>query len=223
MGLEYALDLNSSQVQVEFVRPWDDSKDRGYVATTVMVYIPKSSKDTLQDLLRIPNSKLYEQPNQAAKTLLVNLDPTIPLVGNGGGSTPGSFTNDASNGGSGGAAVSDSNQQNNNAATVGASDDGTNTSSHVKSASVGIGMGVVGGAAVYGAAMVWVARRYRKKRREHKRSGSATSQQMAQTSSPSDGAGVFVTGGRVSRNSDRSNRPRMISAPVTAANSLGWN
>lgn len=97
----------------------------------------------------------------------------------------------------------------------GSADGGASGSSQTRASSVGIGVGVVGGAAAYGAGMFWVARRYRKRRQLHQRSNSTAEQQ-------SEGR-AGGSAGRLSPNSLRSNRTQMISAPVMAENSLGWN
>lgn len=197
------------------IEPYDNSKVTGYVATTLLIYIPSDSVNSLAQMLHNPNSRLYDQPNAPVRTLLSMLDPTIPLLGDDTGSSSG-FTNF-----NGGGANSGS-RGNDGSADDGSDDDGANSSSPVHASSVGIGLGVVGGAAVYGAGMVWIARRYRKKRQLHRRVSSTASQMRQEPGS----ASLFVSGGRLSRhshNSRRSNRTQMISAPVTAENSLGWN
>lgn len=105
---------------------------------------------------------------------------------------------------------------------------------------MGIGVGAVAGAAVYAAAMVYVARRYRQKRKNlHNRASSIpTAGEMSQTpgggmggyfmSGANGGRGSPNGGGRGSRQSagssnNRSVREQGISHPIMAENSLGWN
>lgn len=216
-GLEYALESPPSDVAVFSIRPYDNSQYTGYVAAVVWVYIPADQKETLRTMLHNPHSRLYDQPSPAVKALMAMIDPSIPLdVGgpyssssSGGGVSGGSDSGtDGGAGGNGG--NGDTNSDN--------SDGGASSSSTTRASSVGIGVGVVAGAAAYGAGMFWVARRYRKKRQMHRRSSSNVDQM-------SEAPGGSLFGGRGSRNSDHSgsNRTQMISAPVMAENSLGWN
>ena len=118
------------------------------------------------------------------------------------------------------------------------------SSNKVKSKSVGIVVGACAGAAVYAAAMIYVARRYRqKKKMGHQRASSVnTAPQMSQT--PSGGMGGFFMSGANGRESSRGSaagsagrgsrtsghssngrsvREQGISAPLMSENSLGWN
>lgn len=213
MGLVYALEAQNNDIKMFSIQPYDSLEYLGYRATVAQAYIPADQKETLRAMLHNPHSRLYEQPNPAVKALMSMIDPSIPLdVGGayaqtGGSGSGGSSSGSGSNGG-------DSENNSNGDA----SDGGASSSGSTRPSSVGIGVGVVAGAAAYGAGMFWVARRYRKKRQMHRRA-SSTVDQMAET----QGGSMF--GGRISRNSDHSgsNRTQMISAPVMAENSLGWN
>lgn len=213
-GLVFALGIQPSDVAVFTLRKYDNSQVSGYLAAVLWLYIPADQKETLRTMLHNPHSRLYDQPDAMVYSIMGHIDPSIPLDIGGpfsslssGGSSGGSSS--GSNGGDGGNGENDSNSNN-------SSDAGASTSSNTKASSVGIGVGVVAGAAAYGAAMFWVARRYRKKRQSHRRASSIADQ---------PGVGGSLFGGRVSRNSDHSgsNRTQMISAPVMAENSLGWN
>ncbi|KAL4787588.1 hypothetical protein BJX76DRAFT_318437 [Aspergillus varians] len=194
------------------ISPYENEAIAGYGATVAQAYIPTDKVETLKKYLHNPNSRLYDQPDQSVKTLLAMIDPSIPLlVGDydaSSGSSSSSGSSDNTNG-------NDSNNDNYDDSTAGASSSGS-----TKASSVGIGVGVVAGAAAYGAGMFWVARRYRKKRQLHRRSSSTVDQR-------SEVGGSFLTGGgrisRGSQNSRGSQRTQMISAPVMAENSLGWN
>lgn len=201
---------------MDSIRPLDTTATVGYVTTLALAYIPSDLVNPLSLQLHNPNSRLYQQPDPAIKTLMSMLDPTIPLVANQ-GSVGSSGNNNAVDTGD------DSGDDGNNSG--GADAGASNSSSPVRASSVGIGVGVVCGAAAYGAAMFYVARRYRKKRQLHQRSSSVSDMTEAA------GAGSIFTGGhlspfgngRNSQNSGRSARTQMISAPVMAENSLGWN
>ncbi|KAA8650096.1 hypothetical protein EYZ11_001324 [Aspergillus tanneri] len=218
-GLMYAMGLSSDQVSMVTIQPL---QTHGYLATTVLAYVSKTdylwngnSSQFEQDMWN-PNSRVYEQPNESVKTLFSMLDPSIDLWPNGkpGSDGGGSNGNGQNSGGSGSGGDGKGNNSGGNG------DGGASSSSTARPSSVGIGLGVVAGAAAYGAGMFWVARRYRKKRQLHRRSTSNVEQLS--------GAGTaFATGGRISRNSQVSRggsaRTQMISAPVMAENSLGWN
>jgi hypothetical protein len=217
VALEYALSILNKQVSMLAIRPYDNAKSTGYIATVAQAYIPTDQVDTLRKILSNPNSKLYQQTDGSAKALMSMIDPSIPLVvgETGSSSSSGGYSNsNGSNGNSGGGDDDSSSDPN--------SDAGASSSGSAKASSVGIGVGVVAGAAAYGAGMFWVARRYRKKRQLHRRSNSTVDQ-----ASEGRGAGsMFGAGGRMSRGSHNSRgtgRTQMISAPVMAENSLGWN
>lgn len=214
-GMGYALQLNDSDVVMYDLQPYDNSASTGYIATVALMYIPSDDVDTLRKMLHNPISRLYEQPNETVKTLMAMIDPSIPLLVGDSGSSSGSSSN------SGGSGSSSSNGDGSDGG-YDQSDAGTSSSGTTKASAVGIGCGAVAGAAAYGAGMFWVARRYRKKRQLHQRSPSSVDQM-----SEGRGAGsVFGAGGRLSRNSQNSRgtgRTQMISAPVMAENSLGWN
>lgn len=220
LGLEYALQIPGTQVVPYLIRPYDTSKTLGYVTTLVQLYIPSDQVDPLALQLHAPESRLFQQQDPSIKTLFSMINPEIPLVvGEGGADISGTSGNSGAAGASGsdGADGNGSNSSDGNDAAGAGSSGGT-----VRGSSVGIGVGVVAGAAAYGAGMFYVARRYRKRRQMHQRTSSLPGQQMGETS----GGSIFRAispYGRNSRHSGRSNRTQMISAPVMAENSLGWN
>jgi hypothetical protein len=193
------------------LEPYYSWKTTGYNATLAIFYFPRSKVDALKSLKLNPNSALYEQQSEAAKTIMGMIDPSIPLEFNGNFPTGDSDSTSGFNGNN-----DDDNGNSNSGDNNG--DAGSSSSSKAKASSVGIGVGVCAGAAAYGAGMFWVARRYRKRKQLHQRS-SSTAEQMSQGS----GAGsLFAAGARMS-GSQRTGRSQMISAPVMAENSLGWN
>lgn len=193
----------------------------GYLATTVLAYVAENTylwnNDTKVSQFQVdvknPVSKFYHQPDESVNTLFSMIDPTISIWPNGPPGTEG--TTDGKGSGNGNGNEDDNGDGN--------GDGGASGSSSARPSSVGIGVGVVAGAAAYGAGMFWVARRYRKKRQLHQRSSST----VEQMSEGRGGGSVFAAGGRMSRNSQVSRggsaRTQMISAPVMAENSLGWN
>lgn len=91
-------------------------------------------------------------------------------------------------------------------------------SAPAKASAAGIAGAVVGGVALYGAAMALVARRYRnKKKNAHRRNSSvADSAWMSGADGDRNSRGSNGTGGR-------SIQTAQISAPLRTENSLGWN
>ena len=211
-GVAYALGVPGDEVSMFAIQPYDNSVVTGYVATVAMAYVPTDMVDDLQAQIHNPNSALFKQADPAAETLMSMIDPSIPLLV---GQSSSSMGGSGSSSGSGGGANSDDGSDNGGNGNDDNADAGASGSSQTRASSVGIGVGVVGGAAAYGAGMFWVARRYRKRRQLHQRSNSTAEQQ-------SEGR-AGGSAGRLSPNSLRSNRTQMISAPVMAENSLGWN
>ncbi|KAJ9635880.1 hypothetical protein H2199_008233 [Coniosporium tulheliwenetii] len=222
-GVSAGLNLSPDKIQMRALEPYDTTADLGYITTLAQFYIPENLFSQLQLDIRTPISGLYTASEDVAvHTLMSLINPTIPLM------------------------VSDLNPSaasaalNPAAATSAAANDaaplggGAQTSSPVKASSVGIALAAIGGVSAYGAAMFFVARRYRRKHLRHSRASSVPSTgTMSHT-----GAGVFMSGARGgprslagrsggSRESGSSNgrsvRTQVISAPVAQENSLGWN
>ncbi|MCJ1366056.1 hypothetical protein MMC16_005181 [Acarospora aff. strigata] len=194
-----------------------------------MAYIPADLVDRLKLDLLAPPSLIYRNPDSSVNMLMARIDPGFSILANqpyGEGALGG-------NGNGNGGASSTSSPG--DGAPLGGN---MENSSSVKGTSVGIGVGVVAGAAVYGAAMFFVARRYRRKRQGHYRSRSLIDTGDMVQSSGAGASSALMSGGRAdgwrsvtpgydgrdSRNSGRSGSTRaQISAPVMAENSLGWN
>jgi hypothetical protein len=219
IGVAYALQLNTSQVLMQSIRPYDTTKKNGYVTTLAMAFIPSDMVDVLDLQLHTQFSRLYEQQDPPARTLMGFLDPTIPLI-----ASQGLVSSSSSGPGNIASSGNPNNGGYNNDGTDGGDGGANNATTNVRPATVGIAMTVVCGAMMYGAGMFYVARRYRNRRQLHQRSRSLPDDRL---SGPPGTESVFRTlsphGGRNSRHSGRSNRTQMISAPVTAENSLGWN
>lgn len=215
-GLAYALEGSTDDIPMFGISQYDNEAVTGYIATVAQAYVPTRDVENLKKLLHNPNSRLYNQPSESVETLVSMIDPSIPLI-------VGDYDGTGSSSSNGSGGNSGSNNDDDNGSNNGGYDDstaGASSSGKAKPSSVGIGVGVVAGAAAYGAGMFWVARRYRKKRQLHRRT-SSTVDQMSE-----GGGSLFTGGGRVSRGSQNSRgtqRTQMISAPVMAENSLGWN
>lgn len=212
------------------LQPYDTTSDLGYITTLALAYVPSSLVSTLQLDVRTPVSTFYNNPDASAKTLVSMVNPSISILY--GSTTSGSSSSS-----------SDDDSSSTSSASQGGAPIGgdSGSSSKVNSTSVGIGVGAVAGAAVYAAAMIYVARRYKNKRAAHSRTSSVpgVEPEMSQRHSGGGMGGLFMSGGRGadrvsptsgrgSRNSGgssngRSVREQGISAPVTAENSLGWN
>jgi len=154
------------------------------------------------------------------------INPAIPI-------TPGSdIAGQATATGSGSAASSSAASGNNGVFNT----DSQNTSTTVSGTTAGIAMAAIGGSAAYGAAMFLIARRYKKRKQNHRRSSSLINPaEMRTAGSPALMGGAYMSGGRTSSNpgQDRNSRgsgrtgnsarTQQISAPMMAENSLGWN
>lgn len=234
-GLQYALGLSYDQIKVHEIRPLEM---HGYIATTILVWVSRTdylwnlenaayNRDHMHDPgfdkklesqfevdYMTPPSRIFHQPDESVNTLFSMIDDTISIWPNGPPDADGKTHDKGPNNSNGDDDGSGSNSN---------GDGGASGSAKARPSSVGIGVGVVAGAAAYGAGMFWVARRYRKKRQLHQRSSST----VEQMSEGHGGGSAFATGGRMSRNSQVSRggsaRTQMISAPVMAENSLGWN
>ncbi|KAJ5143024.1 uncharacterized protein N7515_001811 [Penicillium bovifimosum] len=205
--------LSAKESPVMFaLEPYYNWQATGYNATLAIFYFPRDKVDALRALKINPNSALYNQKSESIQSLMSMVDSTIPLEFS--GNYPSGKT-DSTDGHGDGGSTDDSDGGNNN------NGDGSAGSSKAKASSVGIGVGVVAGAAAYGAGMFWVARRYRKRKQLHQRS-SSTVEQMSQGGSAA--GSLFAAGGRAPSHGSRGTaRSQMISAPVMAENSLGWN
>lgn len=221
-----ALNISVSDVQMNGLRPMDTTQYAGYITTMALLYIPADLNSTLAAQLRSPSDPFWHNKNETVNDLTSLINTAFPL---GAGTLPGDGETSPSDDltstptgdtqGGGGAMGGD----------MGAS-------RKVNPTSAGIATGAVMGAIAYGAAMFFVARRYRNNKISHKRSPSVPSTSRFTYGSMTGGgtwmsgargAGQTPPGGRDSRGSSGSNgrsiRTQQISAPVMAENSLGWN
>jgi len=233
-GLAYGLNIDEEEVLSYGLRPYDTND---FITTLAMAYIPTSLVTQLSLDLHNKYAPIHNNPNATVAKLMSFINPAIAIL-------PGQSTASTGNTGSYNGQGTSTNEQSDAGPIGGAS----SQSSSVKGSSVGIGMGAVAGAAVYAAAMVYIARRYRRKKQLHRhgRTSSVPTAEyqpaMSQRSSGGMGGGYFMSGargplsatrnssgGRGSRNSAgssrgaRSVREAGISHPVMAENSLGWD
>ena len=228
LGISYGLEIETSQIIMKNLQASDTYKDVGYVTTLALAWIPEGLVDNLALLVSTSVSRFYRNPDNSTAFLLSMINTAIPITSNNG-------TDGAS--GAYGNIPSDTNPAKTAGAPIGGD---IGNSEHVRASAAGIGVGVACGAAAYGAAMFFVARRYKKRRQSHLRSPSMFSSPVMSHAGPDAGAGAALMSGAMgersaspyydndgragSRGSGRSGSSRhQISAPVMAENSLGWN
>jgi hypothetical protein len=225
-ALADGLNISLSDVQNLGLKPLDTTAYQGFITTLALFTIPKDLQSKLAAQLRNPADPFWHNKDQTVNDLTSLINTACPLAY---GNTP--------NG-------ANPNQAANPAATnSGGSGDGgaiggdMNASRPINGSAAGIATGAIVGAIAYGAAMFFVARRYRNKRLAHQRASSvpSTGSRMTYGSIPG-GAAAWMHGARNGRitpasrgsrgsssSQGRSVRTQQISAPVMAENSLGWN
>lgn len=234
-ALAFAGGFNKDKTVMHSIVPYDTLSTLGYITAQALVYHPTNQISQLAADIKNPNSILYQNPVQIVSNLTNEINSAIDitvgagLAGLAGGANPSSPfpTNTGPNSGD---------PFNNSGGS------GDNTSSTQKAQTAGIALGSAAVASAYGAAMFILARRYKRKRQGHKRNSSISSNsEMRQTASPALMGGALLSrdftgyGGvqgnpnanantRHSQGSGHNSaRTAIISAPVAAENSLGWN
>lgn len=231
-ALAFAGGFDKSKSVMHSIVPYDTINTLGYITSQALVYHPTDQIAKLQVDVRTPSSKLYNNPQAIVYNLTAEINPAIDII-------LGSLYGGASGtGGNGGPFPTDTGASNNEPFSSG--NTGDNTSGSQKAQTAGIAVGAAAVASAYGAAMFIIARRYKRKRQGHKRNSSISSNaEMRQAGSPAMMGGALLSrdftgyGGvqgntRHSQGSGRSGgnnsaRTAIISAPVAAENSLGWN
>jgi hypothetical protein len=235
-GIAFGLGIKLSEVTMHHLQPLDTTKTKGYITTLAFAFIPTDMIDKLDMDRRNQNSRFFQSDDPPVREMINLLDPTISLrateaelTGEGTG-LPGEGSWLGGSGGNQGGASS------NDGAPLGSN----GSEGPVSKKSVGVGLGIVAGATVYGAAMFFVARRYRQRRNRHSRSssiGRSVSPGSNPTSGLMSGVGPVMHGARSpygaigvphdkrgSRGSGKASaRTQNISGPMMAENSLGWN
>lgn len=206
------------------LKPLDTTAYQGFITTLALFTIPSDLQDTLAVMLRNPAAKFWHNTDSTVNDLTSQINTACPLPAAGGESNaPNEAANPAATPGGG-------------AGDGGAIGGDIGASRKVNSTSAIVASSAIVGAFAYGAAMFFVARRYRNKRIAHQRASSVPStSRMTYGSIPGGAAawmhgarnGRMTPGSRGSRGSSssqgRSVRTAQISAPVMAENSLGWN
>jgi hypothetical protein len=188
-GIACALGIDEDRVIMNALLPYDTTKQLGFITTLAQAFIPSNRVDELQMDLHNPNSEAYNSPDPAVRSLMLMINPTIPIL-------PGASMDDSDSQASSNSPVNNGDSPsspgggNGNGAPIGGD---SGTSQKVSKTTALIGVGAVAGAAAYAAAMVYVARRYRKKRQSHRRSSSLTSH--GEMSERSPGTPATLTGG----------------------------
>jgi hypothetical protein len=212
-GLSDGLDIDVGQVRMQSIQPYDTLKQLGFVTTLALVYIPTTLVDKLSILLHTPSSGIYTgHATDQINAFMPFINPSIPLQA--------------------GQTMGDSGQVNSASqptlsagAQTGGSPFGPDAanSSGIQTSSAVVATPIALAGVAYAAAMVFVARRYRARRRAHRRASSIPGNDAA-----------WMSGGRSNSHSSREShgsgasnsrsiRSQEISAPVMAQNSLGWN
>lgn len=226
IAISDALGIDKAEIVNYGLAAADTTDSKRWITTLAVFMMPKALNDTLAANLTQPASVFYHNRDPTVKALTDLVDPSWPLEfrklppSNG----PNRITSPD---------PSSSEQPGSQGGPLGS---GMGASHKVNPASAGIATGAVLGACAYGAAMFFVARRYRNKKMSHKRSSSVPSTNRYTTTSSLGGAwmsgarngrlspGYDSRGSRGSSSSNgRSIRTQQISAPVMAENSLGWN
>jgi hypothetical protein len=178
-GIAYGLSIDPKDVKMKALMPYDTSKELGYMTTLAQAYIPADLVDQLQLDLHTPVSNIYGNPTASIRTLMSMINPSFSVQP--GASLDGSSTSDKN-------PAATTSASNGDGAPIGGD---SGSSQPIRGTSVGIGVGACAGAALYAAAMVYVARRYKKKRARHARTPSvpASQPEMSQRGSNLTGSG----------------------------------
>lgn len=241
-GIAYGLEIKESDVIMHSLQPYDTSRSLNYITTLALAYIPTKVVSNLGIMIHVPVSRLYKNPSEPVDIIMSSINPSIPITvgsgldgsdpaatGSGDGASPTAGGKDSGKGSGG---IFDNNENNQ---TPGA-----------KGMTAGIATGAVVAAAAYGAAMFFIARRYKRRKLSHRRARSLMNpgEMMEATGgSPALPGGAYMSGGRQStgsgesgpgssgdrqsrgsgRSAGNSARTAQISGPMMAENSLGWN
>jgi len=251
IGLAYGLNIPTEKIVMRTLEPFDArGQPNGFIKTLAYAYIPSDLVDALILNLHTPNSKLYNSDNESVWKLMGMIDPTISgrasdtMTGgsiqpvSGGDGNGGTWLEDGA--GSNPDSTDDKTSDEDDSSFLGTSEQGEPKT--ITKTGAGIGVGIFVSAAAYGAAVFYIARRYRKRKLRHGRASSIshsvspgnnpTSALMAGAPSMSMAGARYDTIGADKRGSNTSGgiaggrtsaRGQTISGPMQAENSLGWN
>jgi hypothetical protein len=226
IAISDALNITVDEVQNYGLKPLNTMEYQGFITTLAMFTIPQDLESTLAAQLRNPADTFWHNKNSTVNALTNLINTACPLPA---GKLPGD--NSPAN-----AAAAPGATPTGGAGDGGAMGGDINRSQKVNSTSAIVASSAIVGAIAYGAAMFFVARRYRNKRMAHQRASSVPSESRMTYGSIPGGAAAWMHGARNGRitpgsrgsqgsstSQGRSVRTQQISAPVMAENSLGWN
>lgn len=221
-----SLNISTSDVKNYGLKPLDTTQYQGFITTLALFTIPKDLQTTLSAQLRNPADVFWHHKDASVNELTALINTACPLAA---GKLPGDNSSPDE-------AVDPAATSTGGAGDGGAIGGDIGANRKVNSTSAIVASSAVVGALAYGAAMFFVARRYRNKRMAHKRSSSVPSTSRNTHGSMPGGAAAWMHGARNGRitpgsrgsqgsssSQGRSIRTQQISAPVMAENSLGWN
>jgi hypothetical protein len=227
IAIAEGLNISQSEVKNFGLKPLNTMQYQGFITTLAMFTIPADLQTTLAAQLRNPADAFWHNKNSTVNDLTSLINTACPLPA---GKLPGE-----------GSPVNNAAADPESTSTEGSGDGGAmggdiGASRPINSTSAIVASSAIVGAIAYGAAMFFVARRYRNKRMAHKRSSSVPSTGRNTFGSIPGGATAWMHGARNGRitpgsrgslgssnSQGRSVRTQQISAPVMAENSLGWN
>lgn len=225
LGIAYGLSIDTANVTMHALQAYNTIEELGYVTCLALAYIPSSLVNQLSLDVRTAVSTLYSNPDGSVNAMMSMINPSIPILAGPALNGPGGY----GNGGVGSQGQGGGSNLGNQDGSQDAQTRGT---------SVGIGVGVVCGAAVYGAAMFYVARRYKRRKQGHNRSSSiqhgdslSRNSYLAGEAMMSGARGGYTdrrdsdsSGGSSSHGHSATSHARQagISRPIMAENSLGW-
>ncbi|KAI5296192.1 hypothetical protein KEM52_005262 [Ascosphaera acerosa] len=166
LNLAEALGVPESDTPLVSIDAW-----KQYNQALVRCYIPGKQLKSLKDQIHSYASPLFNSKEEPARALFQYLDPDVPLIPGQGGTPPADVGSGQYGPGSPGQGKGHPGSNGGGGDASGTGDGGSagpagsDQTSSVHPKSVGIGIGVVAGAALYGFAMFWVARRRRAARR----------------------------------------------------------
>lgn len=78
--LAYGLARTASEFQVNCLAPMDTQASLGYITTVAITRVPADLVETLQLDIKIPNSPLYNNPDELVNVFAGQINPAIFIV-----------------------------------------------------------------------------------------------------------------------------------------------
>jgi hypothetical protein len=76
-GIAYGLNIATSSVIMESLRPFDTTASLGYTTTLARFWIPSGQNSAFQTGIRTPASRFYSNPNANVQSLMGHINPSI--------------------------------------------------------------------------------------------------------------------------------------------------